>query len=148
MDKLLYKIWDREQKCWIEESTHDNGIDMTYVITSDGCVQLLDFDDCGNRSLNEHYIDSAPGRFDILLWAGKKDKAGDDIYDGHLLKCKWEGTVAVVVRQGAQFEALYTSPPCHPGGPRRVFDMLRFTSPMCTIVGHVHTNPGLLKEAK
>ncbi len=83
MKTILYKVWDFEggkdgKGGWIEDSTGFS----CWVLSPEGKVVLRAYIS-GGRSIVVPYT---PGRFDILLWTGEKDRKGNDIYDGHLIQ--------------------------------------------------------------
>ena len=146
MDHLLFKVWDVEgndgKGCWIEDST---GFDW-WCIGDDGKVMLLS-SMAGSpvgviHPEPDEIVPYAPGRFDILLWSGEKDKNDDDIYDGHI----FGGNVhlrGVVERQpNGSYDVVFT---------RKDLGHWPVTDPRISrsiIKGHRYTHPHLLKGEK
>jgi uncharacterized phage protein (TIGR01671 family) len=75
--EVKYKIWDKEQKCWV----HDVHVDIHMDgIINDPCQE--------NKVMNDLYI--------TLLWIGLKDRNGRNIFEGDILLCYGDNYNGVV----------------------------------------------------
>ena len=131
MKQLLFKVWDFEQNCWIENST---GFDW-WFIDEDGDMAL--------RQRLNHAVPYTPGRFDILLWTGQKDREGKDVYDGHLVEPAFApGIWCVIFSRGSWVLTKMNH------SKTKMIEGLPGLGGMAysKIIGHKHENPKLLKE--
>ncbi len=139
MKQVLFKVWDFEgndgKGCWIEDSKGFNA----WWVDSNGEVCLgKDHPIAGKIAFCY-----TPGRFDILLWTGRKDKYGEDIYDGHIMGGHPHGNAVVSYdEEGA----------CFMCGSDLEGDAAMLTNALdnCRnewkIIGHKHTHPQLLPQ--
>lgn len=128
MKHLLYIVWDFEggddgKGCWIVDST---GFDWWYI-PEDGKVVLVKYP-LTHRHCS--IVPYTPGRFSILLWTGTKDKNGNNIYDGHIIKL-WTYVKPVVIKW-----------------PHDCNDFKKCVFDSCDIkiIGHIHTDPDLVRK--
>lgn len=151
MKQLLYKVYDLEQNCWIENS---KGFD-SWSMAPQGYIELWE-NTCTKEFVHEglsgHLIKYNNDRFDILLSANKKDDHGNDLYDGDLVryqvypkrKTKSPSNILCVTWKDHVWGWTLNYPGdvrCEPG----------FLLPAeCKLekIGHKHTHPDLMKEVE
>ena len=121
MKQLKYRVWDHEQKCWIEDS---EGFGW-WTIDTEGKIELHKWPD--------NTIPYTPGRFDILLWTGGYDKKKNEIYDGHIIQATRYNSLTGSKRPPYIYVVEMTD-------TGFVWDSVGSLE----IIGHKHTHPELL----
>lgn len=153
MKQLLYKVWDFERGGWIEDSPDFD----SWSMAPEGYIELWHNACQGSDDdyLSGHRIEYIPDRFDILLWTGIKDKNGEDIYDGHIVKLSYgiPPTFDILVIEYADNETIADISVS--GWWMRNIRRAGYAASLCKtyendleIIGHKYTHSHLLKEIK
>ncbi len=124
MRELKFRVWDNENKSYDDPYSY-----AYYALTQDGG---LDFYCHG-----DHMDKADPDTYIIEQYTGLKDKNGKDIYEGDILESTWNCDRAVVIWNDVEGEwehyADFNTHSKYSGS---------------VIIGNIHENPELLKEAE
>ena len=134
MRTLKFRAWDTANKRWATESDFKEvGLFVNYYIDGSGKFELqADVNECGY------------GRFEIVEFAGLKDRNGKEIYEGDILYCSEDPGSTHLIKWFEEMgrwnydriedgEDMH----CH-------YDMKDFLLE-CKIIGNIYENPELLK---
>ena len=73
MDIPLYKVWDDQEKQWVEGGTFD----IIALMPDGGLIRITPGD---------MWTELDPERFKVVWWSGKKDKNGAPLYCNDLVR--------------------------------------------------------------
>ena len=135
MREIKFRAWDEKEKCWVSGfAIHQSGMFSDWA----GC-----------KKINGQCVAEADWKYQheiphikIMQYTGLKDRHGQEIYEGDILRDDEMGLNVVRWEDGSFWLEMFYE------GGQSLMEHLSDYNEVCEVIGNIYDNPELLKGAE
>ena len=135
MREIKFRAWDEKEKCWVSGfAIHQSGMFSDWA----GC-----------KKINGQCVAEADWKYQheiphikIMQYTGLKDRHGQEIYEGDILRDDEMGLNVVRWEDGSFWLEMFYE------GGQSLMEHLSDYNEVCEVIGNIYENPELLKGEK
>ena len=132
MREIKFRAWDEKEKCWVSGfAIHQSGMFSDWA----GC-----------KKINGQCVAEADWKYQheiphikIMQYTGLKDRHGQEIYEGDILRDDEMGLNVVRWEDGSFWLEMFYE------GGQSLMEHLSDYNEVCEVIGNIYENPELLK---